>query len=251
MYRSNRSVLMILISTLLLGACAQLPTQSASSEVDPTEIPAKASLVPLPSQDFSPTKTPIGAPATGNAWIEYRDSRFGIGLAYPCWWKLTPMPADGMGGFIGLRSFDEAYVLSHTIKGEWQDGVFPEGVFAIDIVVTEQIDPAKSNEEAWNSMLDPTMSSIVASEEIMIGQNQASMIEIKNMVNSRDPNAIIYLFRLTPNKIMLFSVLQQDKLDSPDIQGILTSLSLNLDQAIILPDVAPHAPLIAAPCVEK
>ena len=224
MHRSFRSVLMILISTLLLGACAP---QSSSTEVDPTDVAATTSLDPLPSQVVSATGTPIEASATGNSWIEYRDTRFGIGLAYPCWWKLTPMPADGMGGFIGLRSFDEAYALSHTIKGSWQNGIAPEGVFAIDIVITEQIDPTKSNEEAWNGMLDPTMSSIVASEEITIGQNQATRIEIKNMVNSNDPNATVYLFRLAPDKIMLVSVLQQDRLDSPDIQGILTSLSID------------------------
>jgi len=251
MYRSNRSILMMLISTLLLGACAQQPTRVSAVENGPTEIPATASLVPLPSEIATETNPSTEVPATDNTWIEYRDTKFGIGLAYPCWWKLTPMSADGMGGFIGLRSFDEAYVLSRSIKGGWQNGIYPEGVFAIDIVINEQIDPTKSNEESWNSMLDPTATSIVASEEIMVGQNLATRIELKNLVNSSDPNVIVYLFRLAPDKIMLFSVLQQDRLDSPDIQGILTSLSLNLDQAIILPDVTPHAPLIAAPCIGK
>lgn len=247
MYLSYRFVLMIIISTLLLGACALQSTRSTSAEGNPAEIAESTSPVLLPSQIAVATK----APTEGKTWIEYRDTRFGIGLATPCWWNLTPMPTEGMGGFIGLRSFDEAYLLSHSTKGGWQNGIYPEGVFAIDIVVTEQIDPTKSNAEAWSSMLDPTITSIVASEEIMIGQNQATRVELENMVNSSDPNVIVYLFRLAPDKIILFNLLQQDRLDSPDIQGILTSLSLNPDQAIILPDVTPHAPLIAAPCVEN
>ena len=92
------------------------------------------------------------------------------------------------------------------------------------------------------------MSVIASSEEQTIGQNQATVIQMQNVVNRDDPLFTMYLFRLAPDKILMFSPLFQDRLDSKDVQGILTSLSLNPDQPIIVPAFAPHEPLIAAAC---
>jgi hypothetical protein len=161
------------------------------------------------------------------------------------------MPTEGIGGAITLRSFDEEYARAHSTKGNWNGAVPPEGVFAIDIGVFEGIDPALSTTEAWASMSDPTMSVIAASEERMIGQNQATLIQMQNVNNNNDPLFTMYLFRLAPDKILMFSPLFQDRLDSNDIQGVLTSLSLNPDQPIIVPAFAPHEPLIPAACADN
>jgi len=230
---------------VLLTACAPQATQPSPFEADPA---VTSSAVSAPATEVAPATAP---PAASLVWTVYRDPRYGIGLAYPCWWLFSPMSADGVGGTLTLRSFDEQYFLAHSTKGNWQDGIMPDGVFAIDIGVFEQIDPSKSNAEAWSAMLDPSMSTLVASEERLIGQNQATVIQLQNMVNSSDPLTTLYLFRLAPDKILMFSVLQQDRLDSNDIQGILTSLSLSPDQPVSIPNVAPHEPLIDAACAGK
>jgi hypothetical protein len=230
---------------VLLTACTPQAAQPSPLGTDPAVTP---SAVSAPPTEVAPA---TAAPVASHVWTEYRDPRYGIGLAYPCWWLLTPMSADGVGGTLTLRSFDEQYFLAHSIKGNWQDGIMPDGVFAIDIGVFEQIDPSKSNAEAWAAMLDTSMSTLVASEERMIGQNQATVIQLQNMVNSSDPLTTLFLFRLAPDKILMFSVLQQDRLASNDIQGILTSLSLSPDQPVSIPSVAPHEPLIAAACAGK
>ena len=95
------------------------------------------------------------------------------------------------------------------------------------------------------------MSVIAASVERMIGQNQATVVQMQNVVNSNDPLFTMYLFRMAPDKILMFSPLFQDRLDADDVQGILASLSLNPDQAIVVPTFAPHEPLIAASCAGK
>ena len=200
-----------------------------------------------PTQIAPATETPV----ISSDWATYRDTRFGVGLAYPCWWAFTPMSTEGIGGSMTLRSFDEEYARAHSIKGNWTDGIVPEGVFAIDMGVFEQIDPALSTTEAWANMTDPTMSANLASEERVIGQNQATVIQLQDVNNSNEPPSSLYLFRLAPDKILMFSALFQDRLDSNDIQGILTSLSLSPDQPIILPTLRPHEPLIAAACAGK
>jgi hypothetical protein len=234
------------ILTVLQAACAPQPAQ----EPMPLETQQIETLIP---ESMPPTEIALPAemPTANSEWVTYRDPRYGVGLAYPCWWAFTPMPTEGIGGAITLRSFDEEYARAHSTKGNWNGAVPPEGVFAIDIGVFEGIDPALSTTEAWASMSDPTMSVIAASEERMIGQNQATLIQMQNVNNNNDPLFTMYLFRLAPDKILMFSPLFQDRLDSSDIQGVLNSLSLNPDQPIIVPAFAPHEPLIPAACADN
>jgi hypothetical protein len=51
--------------------------------------------------------------------------------------------------------------------------------------------------------------------------------------------------------LMIFVTQQQDRLDSVDLQSILTSLSLSPDQPILLPTSEPHPPLIPAACLSQ
>jgi len=235
----------LFIVSTLLAACAPQAVEPIPLETQPVEAPLPESASPT---EIAPATE---APAVSSNWVSYRDLRFGVGLAYPCWWVFVPMSTEGIGGSMSLRSVDEEFVRTHSTKGNWNDGIVPEGVFSIDMGVFEQIDPALSTTDAWDNMTDPTMSIIVASEEQAIGQNQATVIQLQNVNNSNDPLITMYLFRLAPDKILMFSPLFQDRLDSNDIQGILSSLSLSPDQPIIMPTVTPHEPLIAAACVGK
>jgi len=240
------SLSVFFIISTLLGACAPQTTR----EPVPLETQAVETLPPesVPPTEIAPATE---MPAASDEWVTYRDPRYGVGLAYPCWWAFTPMPEDGYGGAMTLRSFDEDYFRAHSTKGNWNSAVPPEGVFAIDIGVFEGFDPAMSIPDAWANVTDPTMSMIAASEERMVGLNQATVIQMQNVNNSNDPLFTMYLFRLAPDKILMFSPLFQDRLDSNDVQGILASLSLNPDQAIVVPAFAPHEPLIAAACAGK
>jgi hypothetical protein len=230
----------------LLAACAPQPAP-VPTEIPATEAPPAVSTLPVqPTEEVQPTP---GQAATNSAWAQYRDPRYGIGFAYPCWWIMYPMPAEGIGGAISLRSFDEDYFRANSVKGQWKDGVVPEGVFAIDLGVFEGIDPAASNAEAYP--MDPETSAIVLSEDVLIGRNQATVIRLQNLVNSNDPLFTVILFRLAPDKLMIFVTQQQDRLDSADVQGILNSLSLSPDQPIVVPAGAPHPPLIPAACLSQ
>jgi len=234
-----------ILSTLLAACASQATQEPPMPETQPVEtlIPESAS----PTETVPPTEMPVA----NSEWVTHRDPRYGVGLAYPCWWAFTPMPTEGYGGAMTLRSFDEDYFRAHSTKGNWDGAVPPEGVFAIDVGVFEGFDPALSITDAWSTVTDPTMSVIVASEERMIGQNQATVIQMQNVNNSDDPLFTMYLFRLAPDKILMFSPLFQDRLDSSDVQGVLTSLSLSPDQPIVVPAFAPHEPLIAAACAGK
>jgi hypothetical protein len=242
---TRRFTFLIILSVLLVACVPQVA--SAPTEIHATEaLPIVSTLPVQPTVVGQPTPEP---PAANSAWAQYRDPRYGIGLAYPCWWIMYPMPAEGMGGTISLRSFDDAFVRANSVKGQWKDGIAPEGVFTADFVVFEGVDPAKSNAEAYP--IDPSMSSIVSSEDKLVGQNQATVIQLKDLVNGDAPLFTVILFRLAPDILLGFVTQQQERLDSADLQGLLASLSLSSDQPITVPAVAPHPPLIDAACLSQ
>jgi hypothetical protein len=242
----TRRFTFLLILSALLAACAPQPAP-APTDIPATETPAAVSTMPVqPTVEAQSIPEPTAA---NSAWVQYRDPRYGIGVAYPCWWIMYPMPAEGSGATLSLRSFDEDYFRAHSIKGQWKDGIPPEGAFTADFVVFEGIDPAKSNTEAYP--IDPSTTAIVSSEDKLIGQNQATLIQLKDLVNSNAPLFTVILFRLAPDKLLGFVTQQQDRMNSVDLQGILTSLSLSPDQPIVVPTDAPHPPLIPAACLSQ
>jgi hypothetical protein len=113
------SLSVLFIASTLLAACAPQAAPSLAPETVSTEPPAPVS---APPTKFVP---PTEVPAANSEWVTYRDSRYGIGLAYPCWWAFTPMPSEGYGGVITLRSFDEEYFRAHSTKGNWNGDVPP------------------------------------------------------------------------------------------------------------------------------
>jgi len=245
MVRKN-SLTVFFILSILLAACAPQPAQEPIPlETQPVETMAPESV--LPTETVPQTEMP----EDNSEWATYRDPRYGIGLAYPCWWAFTPMPTEGYGSALTLRSFDEEYFRAHSIKGNWNNSMPPEGVFALDIAVFEEIDPTLSTVDAWTIFTDPEMSEIASAEERMIGQNTATVIQMLNMNNSSDPPFTLYVYRLAPDKLLMVNPLFQDRLDADDVQGILNSLSLSPDQPIVVPAFAPHEPLIAAACAGK
>jgi hypothetical protein len=249
----TRSITFLVILSALLAACAPqpalVPTDMPTAEATATDAPAAVSTLPVqPTMEVQSIPT-TEQPSGNKAWVQYRDPRYGIGVAYPCWWIMYPMPAEGSGGALSLRSFDEDYFRANSIKGQWKGGVPPEGAFTADFLVFEGIDPATSNADAYPR--DPMASAIVSSEDVLIGQNKATVIQLKDLVNSNDSLFTAILFRLAPDKLMIFVTQQQDRLDSADFQGILSSLSLSPDQPITVPTVAPHPPLIPAACLSQ
>jgi hypothetical protein len=239
----TRRFTFLIILSALLAACAP-PAAPVPTEVPATEVPSVVSTLPVqPTGEVQPTPEP---PSADSAWAPYRDPRYGIGVAYPCGWVMYPMPAEGNGATLSLRSFDEDYFRANSVKGQWKDGVAPDGVFTADFVVFEGVDPAKSNAEAYP--IDPMASAIFSSEDKRLGQNQATVIRLRDLVNGDAPLFTVILFRLAPDKLLAFVTQQQDRLDSPDLQGILSSLSLSPDQPIAIPRTAPHPPLIPAAC---
>ena len=229
----------ILIVSVLLVFVA-----SACGSVTISTLPATVATQdpPLVTQTESP---PQPESSTSTAWKTVRDPRYGFGLAVPCWWLVDPIPAEGSGGVMTIKNYDESYFNAHSTKGYWD---WPNGTLKLDVVVMEGVDPAKSDADAYMQLVDPTTTGLVSAESGQFGAHSATVLTLSNLVNTNDPNTKMFVFRLAPDKLLMVAPIPQSIIDTPDFQAILASIVLTPDEQITLPMITPAPALIDAAC---
>ncbi len=234
-------LLPILILLALLGsACAPVATSAVET---PTLIPTEEPL-PVPTQTEVPSQPEQSA---STAWRAVRDQRYGFGLAVPCWWLVDPIPAQGFGGVMTIKNYDEAYFNAHSNKGFWD---WPNGTLKLDVIVMEGVDPAKSDADAYMQFVDPTMTGLVSAESQQIGAHTATVLTLSNLVNTNDPNTKMFVYRMSPSQLLMVAPIPQTIIDTPDFQAILASIVLTPDEQITLPTITPAPALINITCAQ-
>ncbi len=234
-------LLLLLVIVLSVSACGQtaampnedLPTVAVTEE--PELIATQTVLPPQPEQPVS------------TAWKAVHDPRYGFGLAIPCWWLVNPISADGNEGLQTIKNYDDAYFNAHSNKGFWD---WPNGTLKLDIVVMEDIDPAKSDADAYMQFIDPTMTGLVSAESRQIGVNTVTVLTLSNLVNTNDPNSSLFVYRLTPSTLLMVIPIPQTIANSSDFQAILASIVLTSDEQVTLPTITPAPALINASCAQ-
>ena len=237
----SKSVLLLLLVTLLISSCAPSasPAEEPSAPI-PTEEPQS-----IPAQ-IEPTSQPEQPIST--AWRAVRDTRYGFGLAIPCWWIVNPIPEQGSGGAMIIKNYDEAYFNAHSNKGFWE---WPNGTMKMDVIVMEGVDPAKSDADAYMQFVDPMMTGLVSAEQQQIGSQMATVATLENLVNKSDPNSKMFIFRLAPATLLMVVPYPQTVIDSPDFQAILNSIVLTPNEKVTPPTIAPAPALIEASCAQN
>jgi len=144
-----------------------------------------------------------------------------------------------------VKNYDEAYFNAHSTKGFWE---WPNGTLKIDFFITEGIDPAKSNADAYIALVDPTTIGLSLSNSQQTGTHTATVLVLSNLVNRNDPDTKIFLYRLAPDKLLGVAPTPQNIIDTPDFQVILSSIVLSSDEQITLPAITPAPALIDSTC---
>jgi len=211
-------------------------------------------LTPLPAPESSLEISQVGLEtplpeqvAASNLWKEVRDPRFGFGLALPCWWQVNPIPSEGVGGVMTVKNYDETYFSAHSTKGFWE---WPSGTLKIDFFITEGVDPAKSEADAYMALVDPTLTGLSSSNSQQTGTHTATVLSLSNLVNRNDPDTKIFLYRLAPDKLLGVAPTPQSIIDTPDFQAILSSIVHSSDEQITLPTITPAPALIDSTCTQ-
>ena len=231
---NSRIFPLVLLILLLVSACAP-----QIAPVTPTIIITEE---PIPEVSETPALDEV---SVSNAWRAVRDERYGFGLAVPCWWLVSPIPAEGYGGAMTIRNYDDAYFNANSNRGYWD---WPNGTLKLDLVVMEGIDPTKSNAEAYMSFTDPTMTGVVATESRQFGAHTATVLTVANLVNTNDPPAKLFIYRPAPAIILMIVPTPQSIIDIPDFQAFLSTIVLRPEEQITLPTITPAHALIDASC---
>jgi len=222
---------------------------SACTPVTATPIDTPA-LAPTDKPLPIPTQTEVASQPEQSvlkAWRAVRDPRYGFGLAVPCWWLVSPIPAEGSGGVMTIKNYDEAYFSAHSNKGFWN---WPNGTLKLDIVLMEGADPAKSDADAYMQFVDPTMQGLVSTESRQVGSNTVTIVTLSNLVNTNDPNTQLFVYRLSPSIILMVAPIPQTIINTPDFQALLASIVLSPNKQITLPTITPASALIDATCAQ-
>lgn len=234
----NKSLLFLLLVALVVNACTP---SIAPTDESPTSIPTEEPLA-IPTQTES---VPQSEPPIVTSWKAIRDARYGFGLAVPCWWLVSPIPEQGMGGVMTITNYDEAYFMAHSSKGFWE---WSNGTLKLDIVIMEGVDPAKSDVNAYMQFVDPTMTGLVSVESQQIGSHTATVATLSNLINTNDPNVKLFIFRLAPDKLLMVAPTPQNIIKTPDFQAVLSSIALTVDEQVTLPNITPAPALIDSTC---
>jgi hypothetical protein len=240
-----KKITLPILMMFVITAC--LPTQATQTSVplpviEATPLPATETPAPITQTESTPVQT------SSSAWKEVRDVRYGFGLAVPCWWLVSPIPAQGFGGVMTIANYDEAYFMANSQKGFWD---WPNGTLKLDIVVMEDINPSLSDADAYMSLVDTSMQGLSAAEAQQTGEHTATVLTFTNLINANDPPVKVFVYRLAPDKLLSVNPIPQRIIDTPDFQAILSSIALNPQEQVVPPSNPPlEIPLINAACAQ-
>src|SRR5688572_5311161 len=240
---------LIILFVLVLAALVFVffPQTESTTPASPSDNPATP-LIPtnLPVQPTQAGSSP--SLISNSLWQEQRNERFGFGIAVPCWWEVTPMPAQGVLSSMTIRSYDEAFFLANSEKGTWLGGIAPEGAISMDITAATGIDPNLTMSQAYLQLIDTNIYMVSNVIERSVGNNLFTIFVLNNMMNPSEPASLVYVTGLAPDAILIFSTTPTQAIHSSDAQAILSSYAGAKDEPVIFPKIQPSKQLINKAC---
>ena len=254
-YRYFFQMILLAIGLLLLVACGTLEVgmdQDAAETVQVVATVTAGTVVPETTAEPSPSPvTPASAtpevPATASQttataepepsrlWATYRDAGAGFGYAFPCQWVHQGTT---------VASYDEAFFMNHSIKGQWTDGYPPDGALKMEIAAFAFADsgiaPGTPLEEAVPMAIS---GDFVSNERVVLGGREALRVDLSGTVYAGETTNEMYFFPMGENGMLLFSVIPRSALNSADVQAVLDSLALAEEEPIAMPAADPQGTL--------
>ncbi len=222
-----------------IGLESSATPESPNMLVTPTPVSAPT-VTPLPdSAALSDSGSSSPTPDWPYPWMTYRDVRYNYGMAIPCYWTINPSPLDGYSAAMTMHSYTEAYFLANSQKGYWE---WPDGAMKIDWVVFEGVPPAQSTADALATFLVNEDQYIESTAEITVGETPALKIVTVSTMRGDPESFTSIIFRMESDKLLMFNVVPNDRLDNPIIQAILASYTAPTDDTIPVPQISPGEP---------
>jgi len=227
---------LLVVLALSFTACGPQP-----ATLEPTSLPTE---VPMTRTPFPSAAAPVPATQTTNsAWVEYRDPRYGYGLALPCYWTVSPTPMLGMFATMSARSYTDEFLNSNSDRGNWIGDHWPAGAMNLNVVAIEGIDPSLSMINAIRQFYTSYSSeqSLLSVDEISFEGRTGYVATVAGGLQGGETVRIVY-FSINPNTLAAFTFSPSEALNSSDAQAILYSFTLAADQPVSFPPQNPSGP---------
>jgi len=227
------------LALLLLVGCSASPPAPTSPTATPA---ATAALTNIP-----PTSTPQPTSSPSPDWKIVTDDRIGIRYAIPCFWQAdVPAPEQdpsGIGSY-PVRNFTDEYVQSFGNKRA--DLIWENGAKKVDVLIFEastwNLEPGSSLEDFAQAALgsDPDTSSVESTTPVRANGQDGLLVAQRSAISGDLGH--VWLFSLSPDRVLGISPAPLEAYDDPDIEGIVNSLALNPETEVAVPSYAPEAP---------
>jgi hypothetical protein len=122
----------------------------------------------------------------------------------------------------------------------------------MDVTVVEGVSPEPDLAELVGALLGGSeFVNVEGVEEVRVGAHDGVAATIVRTDNPLDRHTT-YGLRLAPDKVLLVSILPEEAWRSSDAQGVLNSIALSGDNAVVMPSHPPGPALMTLPegCVE-
>lgn len=259
-----RTFYLLILFSLVIAGCGQFsvgiePTKLplVETDLDATQIPAESGgESPTETATIEPTQKPTTTPDSSQYWVVQQDPSLGFRFALPCFWRVEFPPAElsqnGIGGGYHAYNYTEAYVLSFP-RSQIPDenGAIKVG---FDIIPIESygLPPGSSLREFVSTENSGSEAEILEiTDELINGQPAVSTtIYYKEF----DSTGRYYLIKINDAYFLRFTTAPSPKiLNTPDVSGILNSITVDPQAEVPLPTHTPAPPPIglAADCIPE
>ena len=172
-------------------------------------------------------------------WTVYEDQHYGVRFAVPCFWEVNfPHQYHSSGTAYLIRNYSEAFSMSF---GKNHNAVWESGGIKIDMNF--------DSGETWGLSADATLEDYLtvnntgpdtevetlSSEQVLINGQSGLLVTTED----RFGISSYYFFKVSENLFLMFFVYPPQRIDNPDVQGILHSLAFSPDVAVAIPKIIP------------
>ena len=248
MFTRTRNILLVLVIFILAAAaCGGAPSVETATPEPPQA--SKPSATPPPTE--TPTPAPSPTSEWSQYWVEVQDPYHSLRFAMPCFWQASFPSTDptGSGAFAyPLQNYTDEYVLDFPRS----DIPLEAGAIKIDLNFMSargmrDLPPGTTQFDFVVALYSGnTETRLVTAQDVEINGQPALFVTTEGTFGLGS----FYLFTVTDDLFLAFGA-TSERMDHPDVQGILNSISLSPETLVRIPEHKPAPPPdgLAAPCI--
>jgi hypothetical protein len=268
MQLKNLSLLALLVVAFFLFSCGdltieiELPTPTGLSGETPQSKNEISEIIPTPSPTaepqplptITPTELPYVEPGNEQYWVVHEVPGLELRFAAPCfWWVDIPAePFDpSRGTVINAFNFTQEYLFSFPRRQIPLENGAIDVTFDIINLQAYDLPPGSSLREFISLETSGEYSELLGIEDYEINGQPAIAATVEYTISAPHTSRF-YLIKINDELVLRFSTSPSPKLlNTPDITGMLNSVTLDPEAEVVLPTHLPAPPPkgLAGPCI--